>query len=273
MDPDALLRPTVLVEAALACAGEDRAEADRLLEEAEAAAAAVGQPSGHAQVAAARAEVAFLGGDWDHATQATRVALGLAIPGAFDAIAVWTWSVVAPIAGYRGDDRALRQLGVWLAPRHDFGQGSRAELVRAALDHLVATGTGADPVIPDPARLTETWSRPDPDPTYVAARDAVLRAWWDDGRFDELAAAIAAMPDDPDGAPLAAGARRLWQARMGADETAIMTHAREALELSRRWDAAWWIEQAIAILDDVGDATRDEREERRLIRLRLLGDP
>jgi len=41
----------------------------------------------------------------------------------------------------------------------------------------------------------------------------------------------------------------------------------------RRWDAAWWIAQAIGILDDAGEATRDEREERRVIRLRLLGDP
>ena len=52
-----------------------------------------------------------------------------------------------------------------------------------------------------------------------------------------------------------------------------MAQAREALVLLRRWDAAWWIEQAIGVLDDAGDATPDERDERRRIRVRLLGEP
>jgi hypothetical protein len=272
VDPDALLCPTRLVEAALRRAGLDPVGAEALLREAEAAAMAIDQPSGHAQVAAARAEIAFLAGDWDGALRWTRTALGLAIPGGFDAITLWTWTVVAPVAAHRQDDRALRQLGAWLAPREASGMGSRGTLLRAALDHLVAAGTGADPRTPDPDHLRDAWPSPDTDAAFVAARDAVLRAWWDDGRFDDLADALAMMPDEA-GSPLGTGARLLWLARMGADEASIVGTAREALARLRRSDAAWWIEQAIGILDDAGDATRDEREERRLIRPRLLGDP
>jgi hypothetical protein len=126
-------------------------------------------------------------------------------------------------------------------------------------------------MIPDPGGFAGAWAVSETDVAYVAARDAILRAWWDDGRFDDLVVAVGSMPDDPDDVPLAT-ARRLWLARMGADETEIIGRARETLELARRWGAAWWIEQAIAILDDAGDATRDEREERRLIRIRLLGE-
>jgi hypothetical protein len=226
-----------------------------------------------AQERMGRSSIALLTGDWDAALRWGREALDLASAHGSLAVTFQTWLVLAPIATYRGDTGLLRELDDWLrahAGRSDLPAG---RLMRAALDHQVAAGTGADPVMPDADRLRQTWSLPDSDAASVAARDAILRAWWDDGRFDDLSATLAVMPDDPVGAPLAAAARRLWLARMGATETEIIGRAREALGLARRWGAAWWIEQAIAILDDAGDATRDEREERRLIRLRLLGDP
>lgn len=220
-----------------------------------------------------RSSIALLTGDWDAAMRWGREALDLAQAHPSHAVTLQAWMVLAPIATYRGDAGLLRELGDWLRAHTDRSDAPAARLMHAALDHQVAAGTGADPVIPDPDRLREAWSRPDTDAASVAARDAILRAWWDDGRFDDLAATIAAMPDDPDEAPLAAAARRLWLARMGATETEVIGRAREALQLARRWSAAWWIEQAIAILDDVGDASRDEREERRLVRIRLLGEP
>ena len=60
---------------------------------------------------------------------------------------------------------------------------------------------------------------------------------------------------------------------MGRNESDTVALAQSALERLRRWDAAWWIEQAIAVLDDAGAATPDDRAERRAIRVRLLGTP
>lgn len=253
--------------------GDPTADVGALLDEADREARAHGELPVQAWVRMGHAEIDLRTGEWDAAMRWGRAALDLAVPNAFHRVAVRTWFVVAPIAAYRGDVALLREMDAWLKARTDLPDSPDGRLMHAALDHLVAAGTGADPSIPDPERLLVAWALPETDAGFVAARDAVLRAWWDDGRFDALGAAVDAMPDDPAGAPLATAARRLWQARMGADEAEIVGRAREALGLARRWDAAWWIEQAIAILDDVGDATRDEREERRLIRLRLLGDP
>ena len=229
-------------------------------------------PAMRAQERLGRASIGLLDGDWDAALRWGREALDPASATASRAVTLKTWSVLAPIATYRGDTGLLHELGDWLRTQADPADTPADRLKRAAMDHQVAAGTGADPVVPDPDGLREAWSLPDGDAASVAARDAILRAWWDDGRFDALVEAVTSMPDDPVGAPLAAAARRLWRARMGATETEIIGRAREALELARSWGAAWWIEQAIAILDDAGDATRDEREERRLIRRRLLGE-
>jgi hypothetical protein len=224
-----------------------------------------------AQERLGRASIALLTGDWDAAVRWGHDALDLARTNALHSVTFRTWLVLAPIATYRGDAGLLRELGDWLRQQPDLAATPDGRLMRAALEHQVAAGTGADPMIPDPGGFAGAWAVSETDVAYVAARDAILRAWWDDGRFDDLVVAVASMPDDPDDVPLAT-ARRLWLARMGADETEIIGRARETLELARRWGAAWWIEQAIAILDDAGDATRDEREERRLIRIRLLGE-
>lgn len=221
-------------------------------------------------VLVARAEAAFVAGDWDAASRWGWQVLDLAVadPLARDAL-VRASGLLAPIAAYRADAAVLRALP-------DLGPlpgTPRTLLVDSALDHLVAAGTDADPATPDPERLLESWTLPDDDPGWVAARDAVLRAWWDAGWFDALLVALDAMPLDAIGAPLATGAALLWRARMGEDEDSVVGRAREALRLVRREGAAWWIEQAIGVLDDAGDATHDERAERRAVRLRLLGDP
>jgi hypothetical protein len=111
------------------------------------------------------------------------------------------------------------------------------------------------------------------DVALIAARDGVLQAWWDAADFDALTAALETTPERRDLPPLAEGARRLWWARLARDEAEAVVRARGALAALRTAGAAWWMAHAIAILDDAGDATREERAERRAIHLRLLGMP
>ena len=227
-----------------------------------------------AWVQAGRSEAAFLVGDWDDAVRHGRAALAIALAHGYLRAAIKTWFVLRPIALHRGDGTMLRELGDWLATLDALPDSPYGRLMGAALDHSVAAGTGADPVIPDAEQLRDCWALAYDDPSLIAARDAVLAAWWEDGRYDDVLAALDAMPLDGSGpGPLAQGSIRLWRARLGGDETEIVEQARGALEQLRRWDAGWWIEQAIGVLDDAGDATPAEREERRAIRIRLMGEP
>jgi hypothetical protein len=254
--------------------GERTARMAPLLAEAERVATSRGLLNVQGWIAYGRAEAAFLVGDWDEALHQGRTALDVAHVNGYHRIAVRTWFVLRPIALHRGDATMLRELGDWLATLDDLPDSPYGRLMRAAVDQSVAAGTGADPAMPDPDGLRDCWALTYDDPSFIAARDAVLAAWWEDGRFDEVIAALDATPAAAQApGPLTRGAQLLWRARLGGDETEIVGQAREALALLRRWDAAWWIEQAIGVLDDAGDATPTERDERRAIRIRLLGMP
>lgn len=223
-------------------------------------------------VALRQAEAAFVAGDWDAAH-----ALGMvAAAGRDRSVALRAWAILRPIAAHRGDGATLRQLGAWLAADHPTVPASPDEpALRAAMAISVAVARGDAAPLPDPDDLRGTWSVPAATPAEVAARDTLLFALIDADRFDEVEAVIAAWVATTDqGSPtLATGAARLWSARFGQDESAIVALARQALATLRHHGAAWWSEQAIGILDDAGAATADEREERRRIRLALLGDP
>jgi hypothetical protein len=69
----------------------------------------------------------------------------------------------------------------------------------------------------------------------------------------------------PDAGALGKGDRLLWAARL--ERTA--SGARDALESFRRTAAAWWIAQALELLEELGDATVNERAERASIEARL----
>ena len=224
-----------------------------------------------AVVALRQAEAAFVVGDWDAAHALALVAAA----GRDRSVALHGWAIARPIAAHRGDGATLRQLGAWLAAQPaDLTPPSESAL-RAAMAVTVAIARGDAAPLPAADELRDAWAAAGTAPGDIAAIDTLLFALIDADRFDEVEAAIAARTDATRDEPptLATGAALVWSARFGQDEAEIVVLARDALAALRHHGAAWWMEQAIGILDDAGAATPDEREERRGLRIRLLGDP
>ncbi|MFN8619852.1 MAG: adenylate/guanylate cyclase domain-containing protein [Chloroflexota bacterium] len=261
----------VRVNQAMARLGDRTAEMGPLLEEADRLARAHGQPQHLAWARYARAEAALLLGDWDAAVRWGREGLGIAERNGYLRAAARTWFVLRPIAVLRGDEALLGELAGWYASLDDPPGPPYARLMLAAVG--VSLPSDAAILGPDADHVREVWPLAEGNPSFVAARDAVLQAWWDAGRFDDVIEAVALLPADEVAGPLLVAGAALWRARLGIDESVVVDEARRALELAGRWDAAWWMEQAIAILDDAGAATPDERSLRRSIRVRLLGTP
>ncbi len=264
---------TARTNQAIARLGDRTAEVVPLLDEAELLARSRALPHHLAWIAQCRAETGLLLGDWDDALRHGRAALDIAVSHGYHRAAVRTWFVLRPIARLRGDAPLLEEMGAWMAARTDLPDSPYGRLMHAAVDHAVGDASGETTDPPDASRLREAWALGYGDPSFVAGRDGVLQAWWAAGWFDEIAEALAASPEGDAPGPLASGALLLWRARMGRNESDTVALAQSALERLRRWDAAWWIEQAIAVLDDAGAATPDDRAERRAIRVRLLGTP
>ena len=105
--------------------------------------------------------------------------------------AVRTWFVLRPIAQLRDDAPLLREMGDWMA-----ASDGPARLAVRADDACRrrprgrgASGEATDP--PDPPGCVTPGSLGYGDPSFIAARDGVLQAWWDAGWFDAVAEALA----------------------------------------------------------------------------------
>jgi class 3 adenylate cyclase len=259
------------IKAAMSRVGARTAEVPALLDEADRLARAHGMLQSQATIGMCRAECAFHLGDWDEAIRRGREGLAIAMPAGDQRAALRTWFVLGPIAARRGDLVLLTQLRDWMRGMTDLPDSPYGRLMRAAVDLDIGALRESGSPLPDPDRLVDAWALPCDDASFLAARDAVLRAWWWAGRFDEVAATLDRIPLDEGSSPMARGTVTLWRARLASDEASAVALAREALEAVRQWGAAWWIAQSIALLDDAGAATLDERRERLEIEGRLMG--
>ena len=145
--------------------------------------------------------------------------------------------------------------------------------MHAAVDLDLARHRGVPAQLPDPDRLHQAWSLPYDDASSIAARDRVLRAWWTAGLHAEVAAALGGTVP-PDGS-----AHRvsdlLWRARLAMGErdagARVPSLTREALAAARRRSAAWWVSQALELLEAAGAASAEEHDERARIEAALRG--
>lgn len=215
----------------------------------------------------ARAELAFVEGDWDHALRRARHAIEMGERSANHRVVARASFVAAPIAAARGDAATLRSLFDWHERyRAGFPDSAYVRLMVGALTlHLGRLGLG-DGAAPDPERLERSLDPVLDDPSAADAAITVFDAWIAGGLLAPARMALERLTRTSgaaDAPPLARGTAALIEARVlaHAGETAAEAAARRALGQFRSLAAPWWAARALGTLEAIGAATGDEQHE------------
>jgi hypothetical protein len=211
-----------------------------------------------------RAEAGFSLGRWDAAWTAGLDALELAEAGAYHRVAVRTWHAIVPIAAARGRSDVLERALRWYAD-HDaiFPDSAYGRLMRHAVRlHFAAAGLIPRPE-PDEARLLSSFDADMGGATTLAAVDAVVTGWLNEGKVDAARQALARMepaarasvyPDSMAAWLFLTGRLR----RAEGDLPGAESYARAALPAFRRVPMPPWTAKAIRLLESIGAASPAE---------------
>lgn len=228
----------------------------------------------------AEAEAALATGDWTRAIEAGLRAVQLGERHGYDRIAVRSWAALLPAASLRGEMAVLEQARAWFAaraghlPDSPYGRG-----LYAGADRWLG-GAGVGPLaIPPIDRIRPAFAQWRGNGSYewMAAGDAILDAWFDAGRLDWVGDALdeimAGVVDDTFGPALLDAAQhrarltlRGTDARLRAGSAAAV---RSGLHELRAIGLPLWIARGMRILEEAGEATAEESEERASIEAAL----
>jgi hypothetical protein len=219
------------------------------------------------------AEAALATGDWALAVEAGMRAVELGDRHGYDRIAVRSWAALLPAASLRGERAVLEQARAWFAarsghlPDSPYGRG-----LYAGAERLLGLA-GVGPLhLPDLERLRPAFAQWRGNGSYewMAAGDAILDAWFGAGRLDWVGEALdeimAGVVDDPFQPAVVDGEQH--RARLELREGHAATRAaaarviRSGLAELRTIGLPLWVARGLRILEEAGEATAGEIDER-----------
>ena len=205
----------------------------------------------------ARCEQLWVVGRWDEALKVGMSAVDLAERNGYERLAFRTYVVLLPLAAARGDPAPADRYVAWgeaAAMTASPVMSAYGRLLRAAGEVWIAQAHG-QPWSAPADEIIETII-PMSNPHFVAATEAVIRAWIDVGRMDLAGAGadrVAGFAADADATTLmrASGRARGRVAGRGSPEAAV--------DLARAAHAPWWEARALRTGESDAEAVEIER--------------
>ncbi|HET7026050.1 MAG TPA: hypothetical protein VFI28_00005, partial [Candidatus Limnocylindrales bacterium] len=226
----------------------------------------------------AAAEAALGAGEWDMTIEAGLRAATLGERYGYDRISVRSWTALLPAASLRGEREVLERAEAWFdARRGRLPDSPYGRVLHAACGLRIAAGTGRPSEPPDLEHIRPAIGQwiDQGGFEWLAATDAILDAWFADGRLDwvrALADADSPRPPIPPSPAQPAGlelVRIRLEAAVGEPDRDRVGRTRAVLVAFRSIGLPFWEARAIRVLEGLGDAGAAEVGEREAIEARL----
>ena len=253
--------------AALLLVDRAASKAAEALDRAEEYAGARGLLEELAWVDYARAELAFLRGEWDDAVAAALRAVELAERYGYRRVGIRSWYVLVPIASARGDTDLLRgafDFSLRERPSFPTEPAPWARVMSTAADlHFEAAGWERTArYAPNDDAALPAFDAFEGVPSWYAAAETVVASWLRAGSLGRASEALRRVDADlartADPAPLCLGVGALLDARLKLASGAAGNNALESLpraeDAFRRAGAPWWLARTLRLLEERGGA-------------------